>query len=176
MRAAEARSKCETWPWPSGPVAGMPSLYRRRPRTPKLARAPKAARADLQVLGIVAAVVGDQPGHALQCLAGVEHRAGAAQGVAVDDGDRVGRLLDPALDRRAGDHDGLLGRGAGRGERTGSGQGMAYDVCIHDMHHTALLRDCLVGKNPGRRIGRCRACRGVKFIVAPPKSLEDPRR
>ena len=40
-RSAPARSKCETWPWPSGPAAGMPSVYRRMPRTPKLARAPK---------------------------------------------------------------------------------------------------------------------------------------
>ena len=40
-RSAPARSKCATWPWPSGMVAGMPSAYRRRPRTPKPARAPK---------------------------------------------------------------------------------------------------------------------------------------
>ena len=41
MRSAEARSKCETWPCPSGAVAGMPSAYRRKPRTPKVERAPK---------------------------------------------------------------------------------------------------------------------------------------
>ena len=40
IRAADARSKCETWPCPSGPVAGTPSTYRRRPRTPKVDRAP----------------------------------------------------------------------------------------------------------------------------------------
>ena len=38
---AAPSAKCETWPWPSGIVAGMPSAYRRSPRTPKLARAPK---------------------------------------------------------------------------------------------------------------------------------------
>jgi len=41
MRCAPARSKWLTWPWPSGMVAGMPSVYRRRPRTPKPVRAPK---------------------------------------------------------------------------------------------------------------------------------------
>ena len=41
IRAAEARSKCVTCPWPSGIVAGMPSVYRRSPRTPNGARAPK---------------------------------------------------------------------------------------------------------------------------------------
>mgnify|MGYP003519632835 CR=1 FL=1 len=40
-RWALARSKWLTWPWPSGIDAGMPSLYKRRPRTPKPARAPK---------------------------------------------------------------------------------------------------------------------------------------
>src|SRR5690606_29452757 len=41
MRSAPAITTCETWPWPSGMVAGMPSAYRRRPRTPKVERAPK---------------------------------------------------------------------------------------------------------------------------------------
>src|SRR5690554_4033457 len=42
MRSAPARLKCESWPWPSGIEAGMPSAYRRSPRTPTVARAPKA--------------------------------------------------------------------------------------------------------------------------------------
>src|SRR3546814_3003195 len=37
-RPADSSLKCDTWPWPSGMVAGMPSLYRRTPRMPKLAR------------------------------------------------------------------------------------------------------------------------------------------
>src|SRR3546814_20846329 len=40
-RPADSSMQCDTWPWPSGMVAGMPSLYRRTPRMPKLARAPK---------------------------------------------------------------------------------------------------------------------------------------
>src|SRR5690606_13584499 len=41
IRSAPARLKCESWPWPSGIEAGMPSAYSRSPRTPKVARAPK---------------------------------------------------------------------------------------------------------------------------------------
>ena len=41
MRSAPARLKCDSWPWPSGIDAGMPSAYSRSPRTPKVARAPK---------------------------------------------------------------------------------------------------------------------------------------
>jgi hypothetical protein len=40
-RCAPAMSKCDTCPWPSGIVAGMLSVYRRRPRMPKVERAPK---------------------------------------------------------------------------------------------------------------------------------------
>ena len=41
MRSAESRLKFDTWPEPSGIVAGMPSVYRRTPRTPNVERAPK---------------------------------------------------------------------------------------------------------------------------------------
>jgi hypothetical protein len=40
MRSAVDRSKCDACPCPSGAVAGMPSTYRRMPRTPKVERAP----------------------------------------------------------------------------------------------------------------------------------------
>jgi hypothetical protein len=40
MWSADPRSNCENCPWPSGMVPGMPSEYRRTPRTPKLDRAP----------------------------------------------------------------------------------------------------------------------------------------
>ena len=40
-RSAEPKSTCDNWPWPSGMVAGMPSTYKRTPRTPNVERAPK---------------------------------------------------------------------------------------------------------------------------------------
>jgi hypothetical protein len=41
MRCAELSVKFDACPCPSGMVAGMPSVMRRMPRTPKVARAPK---------------------------------------------------------------------------------------------------------------------------------------
>ena len=41
MRAADIRLAVAAWPWPSGMVAGMPSIRMRTPRTPKVERVPK---------------------------------------------------------------------------------------------------------------------------------------
>ena len=40
-RSADARLALDTWPWPSGMVAGMPSIRMRTPRMPKVDRVPK---------------------------------------------------------------------------------------------------------------------------------------
>ncbi|MCW0423982.1 hypothetical protein NB705_002173 [Xanthomonas sacchari] len=40
-RSLPNRLKLDSWPWPSGIVAGMPSSSRRTPRTPNAERAPK---------------------------------------------------------------------------------------------------------------------------------------
>ncbi|CCF68938.1 TonB-dependent receptor domain protein [Xanthomonas citri pv. punicae str. LMG 859] len=40
MRAQHVEVR-DSWPWPSGMLAGMPSTNSRTPRTPKVERAPK---------------------------------------------------------------------------------------------------------------------------------------
>ena len=70
----------------------------------------EAARADLQVLRVIAAVGDDQPGHPCQALRQVDHRPGLAQRLAVDAGDRKRRLQRALGTQRARDDDVWLGR------------------------------------------------------------------
>ncbi|WP_237715964.1 hypothetical protein [Rubrivivax gelatinosus] len=92
----------------------MPSASRRRPRTPKPARAPKPreliCRSWAKLLR-------------LQRLAEVDHRPGPAQILGADDADRIRRVEGAALGHRAGDDDGL-GFGLGlRRQRPGAERG-----------------------------------------------------
>ncbi len=64
----------------------------------------EAARADLQVLRVVVAVVDGEAGHALQRFREVHHQAACAYLLGVHHGDGVGRVEDTGLDARAG-HD-----------------------------------------------------------------------
>ena len=90
----------------------------------------EAARADLQVLRVVGAVVHHQPGHPGQHLAEVDLRAALAKQFAVDHADGVGRLGGGALSHRAGDNH-LLGRCRGhRRQRGGLDKEQADDMAL----------------------------------------------
>ncbi len=73
-------------------VAGMPSTYRRTPRTPKVERA-YAAHGQLQVLGVVLAVLDLQAGHAGQAFEEVDLQLAVAQLLAIEHRGRGGQGL-----------------------------------------------------------------------------------
>ena len=119
----------------------------------------EAARADLQVLRVVVAVVDGEAGHALQRFREVHHQAACAYLLGVHHGDGVGRVEDTGLDARAGhDHGfellGLAGwslrRARAREPQEGDRQGKARSGGqAHSVWRMSHIGACAYSRYPG---------------------------